>query len=329
MDERPTPPSPTPAAPAPRPRGRRRLPPAEWAEWSDERLLDLRLSDLDLRIEGSGLEPLIDELRARAPRSRDCRFRPHFWLSDEWFCPDGVPGIAIPFYLAHPRLSRLEQSQMLEVEGGTPEWCLRILRHEVGHAIENAYRLRSAAAGSELFGLSLTEALPRALHPQALQQELRPSPRLLVRAEPSRRGLRRDLRGLAHPRFRLGAALPGLDGAAEARVRGRAHEGDRPASRPWSPRRERVEPLSSLRKTLREHYERRRGRYGVDEPDFYDRDLQRLFSERAGARGQSARRGRFLVRCARRRGVWWAAGPTSASTRSTRSSATWSSAAAS
>ena len=45
-------------------------------------------------------------------------FRPHYWLSDEWFTPDGVPGVAIPFYLAHPRLAKLELAQMLEVEGG-------------------------------------------------------------------------------------------------------------------------------------------------------------------------------------------------------------------
>jgi hypothetical protein len=41
-----------------------------------------------------------------------------------------VPGIAIPFYLAHPRLAKLELAQMLEVEGGDPESCLQILRHE-------------------------------------------------------------------------------------------------------------------------------------------------------------------------------------------------------
>jgi len=50
------------------------------------------------------------------------------WLSNEWFTPDGVPGIAVPFYLAHPRLAKLELDQMLEVEGGTPDWCMRILR---------------------------------------------------------------------------------------------------------------------------------------------------------------------------------------------------------
>ena len=53
-----------------------------------------------------------------------------------------MPGIAIPFYLAHPRLMRLEKAQMLEVEGGTPEWCMQILRHEAGHAFDNAYELR-------------------------------------------------------------------------------------------------------------------------------------------------------------------------------------------
>src|SRR5688500_17742391 len=98
--------------------------------------------DLELTLEGSGLEPRLEQLESELS-ARGLSFRPHYWISDEWFCPDGVPGIAIPFYLTHPRLMRLEHAQMLEVEGGTQEWCLRILRHEAGHAIENAYRLCS------------------------------------------------------------------------------------------------------------------------------------------------------------------------------------------
>jgi len=81
----------------------------------------------------------------RELNSRGITFRPHVWLSDEWFTPDGVPGIAVPFYLAHPRLRELERSQMLEVEGGTHDWCMRILRHECGHALDNAYRLHRRA----------------------------------------------------------------------------------------------------------------------------------------------------------------------------------------
>ena len=48
---------------------------------------------------------------------------PHAWLSEEFFNPDGVLGFAIPFYLAHPRLMRLERSQMLEVEGAGEAEC--------------------------------------------------------------------------------------------------------------------------------------------------------------------------------------------------------------
>src|SRR5437867_2819832 len=92
---------------------RGRLAPAVWEDWDDERLLGLRLSDLDLKIEGTPLETNIAELH-RELDERGLRFRPHYWLADEWFCPDGVPGIAIPFYLAHPRLAALEQSQMFE-----------------------------------------------------------------------------------------------------------------------------------------------------------------------------------------------------------------------
>src|SRR5438034_11010946 len=63
----------------------------------------------------------------------------------------------MPFYLAHPRLARLELAQMLEVEGGDPESCLRILRHEAGHAIDNAYDLRRRPKRRRLFGTPAME----------------------------------------------------------------------------------------------------------------------------------------------------------------------------
>src|SRR6478672_9219203 len=129
--------------------------PAEWASLTDEQLLDLRLCDLHLKLEGSPLEERIAQLY-RELDERGLFFRPHFWLSDEWFTPDGVPGIAIPFYLAHPRLAKLELAQMLEVEGADPDECLRILRHETGHAIDNAYQLRIRPTRRRLFGLPAT-----------------------------------------------------------------------------------------------------------------------------------------------------------------------------
>src|SRR5260221_7060390 len=41
-----------------------------------------------------------------------------------------------------------------------------------------------------------------------------------------------------------------------------------------------VEPLPSVRKTVRAPYDRKRRHYGLLHPDFYDRDLRRLFSDR-------------------------------------------------
>ena len=143
------------------------------------------------------------------------RFPLHFYLSDEWFTPDGATAIAIPFYLAHPRLEKLEEAQMLEVEGGEHEWCMRILRHEAGHAIDNAYRLRLRRQRREVFG-SPVGAVSGVLHAEAVQQELRAAPRLVVRAEPSRRGLRRDVRGVADAEQRVAAALRRLAGAARS-----------------------------------------------------------------------------------------------------------------
>src|SRR5713226_9490652 len=104
---------------------------SSWPRLNDEELLGLRLRDLRLRIQGTPLEHRVQRLY-RELDARGIHFKPHVWLSEEWFAPDGVPGFAVPFYLAHPRLVKLERKQMLQVEGGTDSECMRILRHEAG-----------------------------------------------------------------------------------------------------------------------------------------------------------------------------------------------------
>ncbi len=80
-------------------------PPSEpaWVRLKDEELLAMRVCDLDVRIEGSELEPRIAQLYEELA-ARGIRFRPRCYLGDEWFSPDGGPSVAIPFYLAvyHP-----------------------------------------------------------------------------------------------------------------------------------------------------------------------------------------------------------------------------------
>src|SRR5450631_4047697 len=122
-----------------------------WTRLSDEELLKLRLCDLRLSLERSPVKAHVRRLYSELA-GRGIRFRPHVWLGEEWFSPDGVPGIAVPFYLAHPRLERLERRIMRTVEGGNARWLMRILRHEAGHALDNAYRLRRRKRWREVFG---------------------------------------------------------------------------------------------------------------------------------------------------------------------------------
>ena len=79
------------------------------------RLLDVRICDLDLRLEGTFVGKCIRQVREELAR-REIRFNPYFWVSTEWFTPDGYTGTAVPFYLLHSRLIRLERSRVGIVE---------------------------------------------------------------------------------------------------------------------------------------------------------------------------------------------------------------------
>ena len=89
------------------------------------------------------------------------------WLSEEWFSPDGIPGIAIPFFVAHPRLLRqLERRMMGDVDGGSSLWRLRLLRHEAGHVLDTAYRLRKRTDWRRIFGPSPRRGYPGTYTPR-------------------------------------------------------------------------------------------------------------------------------------------------------------------
>ena len=257
--------------------------------FSDERLLDLRLCDLGLGIERTPLARATRRLYAEL-EERGIRFKPHVWLSSEWFSPDGVPGIAIPFFLAHPRLTRLEAKKMLEVEGGTEASCMRILRHEAGHALDTAYRLHFRKSWREIFG-RYSEPYPDyyrpkpnsrnyVLHLDSWYAQAHPAEdfaeTFAVWLKPGSEWRRRyrewpaALRKLEY----VDEAMREISGSPP-RIRSRAT----------------VEPVTDLRQTLREYYEKKRDRYGVHWSDFYDRDLRRLFTDaRNPARRLSASR---------------------------------------
>jgi hypothetical protein len=143
----------------------REMEPADWASLSDAELLERRISSLGLRLESTALEPLIrqlyDELSAKG-----LVFHPTCHVGDEWFVPVGVPAIFIPFFLVHDRLRALERTMMLEVEGGTPEWFMKLMRHEAGHAYMYAYQLTRRKKWKQCFGQTSREETPDTYRPR-------------------------------------------------------------------------------------------------------------------------------------------------------------------
>lgn len=123
------------------------------SDWSleRERLLAHKITDLGLKIEGTYLEQIVRRLHDELDRA-GIQFKPFVYLSDEWSCPDRVPVIGVPFYLADPKLSRIEDEMMDGIEASTEEEILGYLRHEAGHAINYAYKLYETEEWRQVFG---------------------------------------------------------------------------------------------------------------------------------------------------------------------------------
>ncbi len=112
-------------------------------------LLNTRICDLSVQIEDSPLEPFIRRLY-RELSAKHLIFRPTCYLTDSWGCPDRVPVIGIPFYLADERLRRIEEEQTGEVEDA--HTIMMLLRHEAAHAFNYAYRFWERADWNDVFG---------------------------------------------------------------------------------------------------------------------------------------------------------------------------------
>ena len=256
------------------------------ATMPESALLDLRLNQLPVRIEGTWLEDKVAQLH-RELAARNIRFAPRCYLADEWLTPEGEPVVGIPFYLAHPRLIALQKKMMLEAEGDTPEWCMKLLRHEAGHAISYAFGLNRRRSWQRVFGRS-SEAYEET-----------------YRFRPYSRSFVRHLDyyyAQYHPDEDFVETFavwltPGLDWRKQyagwkaldkllfvdklmASIAGKP---------PLKARGRQLWRISSIRSTLGRYYRNRRHTEAEDFPEFHDDNLRRMFTAGA-AQGETRRR---------------------------------------
>jgi len=247
----------------------------DWVSLSDDELLEKKISQLGLKLDGTELQPLIQQLYEELSQ-RGLVFHPPCHVGDEWFVPIGIPAIFIPFFLVHERLRKLERKLILEVEGETPEWFMKLMRHEAAHAYSYAYQLYKKKKWQQTFGLASTEET----------EFYRPRPysrSYVVHLD--------DWYAQSHPDEDFAETFaiwltPGLDW--RERFQGwkalqkleyldeliRSLAGKLPVQLPEY----RVADYDCLNIKLKTYYTRKRKLYEDSYPDFYDNDLNQLFA---------------------------------------------------
>ncbi len=243
-------------------------------------LFSKQVCDLSLRIENSELADRIKQLEEELKRKK-IPFIPHFYLGDEWFSPEGVPAVSIPFYLAHPRLKRLEEKMMLEVEGGSADECMKLLRHETGHALEHAYAFRRTRPYRKVFGSPSSDYDPDTYIPKPYSRKyVRHLPNWYAQSHPDEDFAETFAVWLApdsnwKTKYRKWKAWDKLvymekliSTLPSRKIRNQALE--------------ETYHVSKLRFTLNTFYRRKKRLYEEEFPDFFDPELRKIFPTTSG-----------------------------------------------
>ena len=244
---------------------------------SDNDILKLRFCDIQLLISSSDVESRIKQLYDELD-SKGLEFRPQIFLGDEWFSPEGMNAISVPFYLSNPRLQKLEKNLMLEVEGGTTDWFMKLLRHEAGHCFDHCYKFSKTTKWAKIFGSPETEYQPDTYRPQPFSKSyVKHLDRWYAQAHPDedfaetfavwlnpeidwKKEYNQWPKALEKLRYMDSLA------AVSTAIKNTAEKGRLPSN------------VKNLKSTLEKYYQRRRKENADDYPDFYDADLQKIFS---------------------------------------------------
>lgn len=267
----------------------------EFSSLSDSEILKFRFKDIPISISGTEVEEHVKQLYAEL-EAKGLVFRPQIFFGDEWFSPEGMNAISVPFYLANTRLKNLEKSMMLEVEGGTPDWFMKLLRHEAGHCFDHCYRFSKRKKWSEVFGSPNKEYQPETYRPQPYSKSyVKHLDRWYAQAHPDEDFAEtfavwldpsRDWKKEYSKWPGALAKLEYMEHLAKESVRLKvvAEKGKLPCN------------VARLTTTLEKYYQRRRREQADDYPDFYDSDLKKIFNGDEALSKRDFSAGRFMNR---------------------------------
>lgn len=243
----------------------------------DTSVLKLRFKDLSLNIEGTEIEDYVKQLYFEL-EAKGLKFRPDVFLGDEWFSPEGMNAISVPFYLVNDRLKLLEKNMMLEVEGENHDWFMKLLRHEAGHCFDHCYKFSKRPKWKKIFGSPDIDYNPETYRPHPFSKGfVRHLDRWYAQAHPDE-DFAETFAVLLDPDCNWKKVYAKWPGALEklnyvesliqesAKLKINAEKGRLPSA------------VKSLTSTLAKYYQKRKIENAEDYPDFYDSDLKKIFN---------------------------------------------------
>ncbi len=265
-----------------------------WDKLSDDELLKLRIKDLELDLNTSDLAARIgfvfDELETKG-----LKFRPLVYLGDEWFSPEGVSAVSIPFFLSHPRLRALEKKIMFDIEGETAREFSLFLRHEIGHSFDHAFKVSRRKKWREIFGSPHKEYHPETYRPRPYSRNyVLNLPRWYAQAHPDEDfaetfAVWLDPNSNWQTVYKSWGAIKKLEYIDELAKEFSNAEIAKPRGRMMS-------DAKYLESTLKHYYDRKKKSLEEDYPDFFDRDLLRIFSVKSSENIKSEKAVSFMKR---------------------------------
>ena len=263
------------------------------SELSDSEILKLRFKDIPVTIEGTELEERINQLYQEL-EAKGLKFKPQIFLGDEWFSPEGMNAISVPFYLSNNKLKHLEKSLMLEVEGDNPDYFMKLLRHEAGHCFDHCYRFSKRKKWSQVFGSPNVEYQPETYRPQPYSKSyVKHLDRWYAQAHPDEDFAETFAVWLTpsidwrkeYSKWPVALAkLEYIDQLAQesAKMKMLDEKGRLPSQ------------VSKLSTTLEKYYQKRKREQADEYPDFYDEDLKLIFNGDSGLNKREFSAAKFM-----------------------------------